>query len=217
MSLILAHCIQTRAGWQTDQSQGPIGIAAIHCLLAHGIKSIIVSEPSPVRREHAIQAGATHVLDPVTEDVAAVCRSVSDGYGVHAVFECAGVQAGFDVSLASVRGKGKIVNISVYETPLLIQTPNVLNRRSITYIGSNIYTPGEFQEVIDAIAAGASISCPYKTLMLTILTTGKIKNPERMITAKISLNDAVTDGFDALLAQKDKHIKILVNPDGSLV
>lgn len=46
---------------------------------------------------------------------------------------------------------------------------------------------------------------------------GKIKNPESMITAKISLKNAITDGFDALLAQKDTHVKILVNPDGTLV
>lgn len=132
----------------------------MHCLVAHGVKSIVVSEPSPARRAHAKVAGATTVVNPIKEDVAASCRSLGDGYGAHAVFECAGVQAGFDVAVASVRGQGKIVNISVYETPLLVQTPNVLNRRSISYIGSNIYTTGEFQEVIDAIAGGMSFLIP---------------------------------------------------------
>lgn len=129
----------------------------IHCLQAHGIKSIFVSEPSTARAQHAKEAGATHVLDPSKVDVAAFCSGLGDGDGVHCVFECAGVQAGFDVSLASVRGKGKIVNVSVYETPLVIQTPNILNRRSITYVGSNIYTRGEFQDVINAIASGVLI------------------------------------------------------------
>lgn len=46
---------------------------------------------------------------------------------------------------------------------------------------------------------------------------GRIRNPENMITAKIGLRNAVTDGFDALLAQKDKHVKILVTPDESLL
>jgi (R,R)-butanediol dehydrogenase/meso-butanediol dehydrogenase/diacetyl reductase len=135
---------------------GPIGIAAVHCLLAHGVQNIVVSEPSPARGAHAKEAGAKFVFNPMESEVPALCRQQTDGFGVHAVFECAGVQAGFDVCLQSVRGKGKIINIAVYETPLVIQTPNVLNRRSISYIGSNIYTRGEFQEVIDAIAAGKS-------------------------------------------------------------
>lgn len=118
------------------------------------MKSVIVSEPSSARAAHARDAGSTHVLDPTTPNVASICREITGGYGAHVVFECAGVQAGFDVALEAVRGKGKIVNVSIYETPLVIQTPNVLNRRSISYIGSNIYTRGEFQEVIDAIASG---------------------------------------------------------------
>jgi hypothetical protein len=52
---------------------------------------------------------------------------------------------------------------------------------------------------------------------LTLCLRGKIQNPEAMITAKIALKNAVEDGFDTLLAQKDKHLKILVNPDGTLV
>jgi threonine dehydrogenase-like Zn-dependent dehydrogenase len=138
----------------SDYNLGPIGIAVVYCLLAHGVKSVIVSEPSPARAEHAKIAGATHSLDPTKTNVPSFCMDITGGLGVHAVFECAGVQAGFDVALASVRGKGKIVNISVYETPLHIQNPNILNRRLISYIGSNIYTTGEFQEVIDAIASG---------------------------------------------------------------
>jgi (R,R)-butanediol dehydrogenase/meso-butanediol dehydrogenase/diacetyl reductase len=53
--------------------------------------------------------------------------------------------------------------------------------------------------------------------MLSNGPAGKIRNPEKMITARIALKDAVKDGFDALLAHKDTHVKILVNPDGTLI
>lgn len=33
-----------------------------------------------------------------------------------------------------------------------------------------------------------------------------------MITAKIPLSEAVTAGFEELMANKDKHIKILIDP-----
>jgi threonine dehydrogenase-like Zn-dependent dehydrogenase len=135
---------------------GPIGIAVVHCLIAHGVNSIVVSEPSQMRRFHAQEAGAAYVLDPTNTNISSFCHTLGDGYGAHAVFDCAGVQAAFDVAIASVRGKGTIINIALYETPLTIQTPNVLNKRSISYIGSNIYTRGEFQAVIDALASGKS-------------------------------------------------------------
>lgn len=33
-----------------------------------------------------------------------------------------------------------------------------------------------------------------------------------MITAKVPLSNAVSDGFEELVRNKDKHIKILVDP-----
>jgi len=176
---------------------GPIGIAVVHCLLAHGITSITVSEPSELRRSHAKNAGTSHVVNPIKEDLEEFKKKLGDGRGFHAIFECAGVQAGFDSALANVRGRGKIVNLAIYETPLVIKTPNIINRRQLTYVGSNTYTRGEFQEVIDAIASG------------------KIKNPEGMITGRIPLKDAVVGGFEALITQREKHVKILVDPNAN--
>jgi len=113
-----------------------------------------VSEPSPARAAQAKEAGALHVLNPIHENVPDFCRKLGDGRGVHAVFDCAGVQAAFDAALPSVRGKGIIVNVANFEKPLVINTPNLITRRQINIVGSNIYTGGEFQDVIDAIALG---------------------------------------------------------------
>lgn len=133
---------------------GPIGIAVVHCLTAHNVRRILVSEPSPSRRANALVAGAHHVFDPTQDDAALRCREVTEGMGAHVVFECSGVQAGFDVALDAIRGRGTLVNIAIYEKPLTIKTPNKLNRWSLTYIGSNTYTRQEFQDVIEAIASG---------------------------------------------------------------
>ena len=115
----------------------------------------MVSEPSAVRAAQAKASGATHVIDPRVEDVANFCRKVMNGYGAHAVFECAGLQATFDTAIASVRGRGTLVNVAIYETTELVwKNPNALNRYQLTIVGSNVYTRSEFQEVIDAIASG---------------------------------------------------------------
>ncbi|TKA83813.1 hypothetical protein B0A55_00012 [Friedmanniomyces simplex] len=170
---------------------GPIGIAVILCLRAHGISTIIVSEISELRSQQARDAGATHVLNPLTTDVVEESKRLTDGLGCHVALECAGVQASFDTALYGVRGQGKIINIGVFEKDITFN-PNIVNRRSLTYIGSNVYTRVEFQEVIDAVA------------------NGRIEHPERMITGRVALSEGVEKGFEALVKEREKHVKILI-------
>jgi L-iditol 2-dehydrogenase len=51
---------------------GPIGVICAQAARAFGAARIVVSDPMPSRRERALRFGATEVLDPVTEDVAAL-------------------------------------------------------------------------------------------------------------------------------------------------
>ncbi|KAK3066645.1 hypothetical protein LTR53_016921 [Teratosphaeriaceae sp. CCFEE 6253] len=170
---------------------GPIGIAVILCLRAHGIKTIIVSELSELRSQQAKDAGATHVLNPLKTDVVDESKRLTGGLGCHVALECAGVQASFDTALYGVRGKGTIVNIGVFEKDVTFN-PNIVNRRSLTYIGSNVYSRAEFQEVIEAVV------------------DGRIERPERMITGRVSLHEGVEKGFEALIQEREKHVKILI-------
>jgi (R,R)-butanediol dehydrogenase/meso-butanediol dehydrogenase/diacetyl reductase len=41
---------------------------------------------------------------------------------------------------------------------------------------------------------------------------GRICKPERLITAKIDMEDVVPKGFEALLNNKSENIKILISP-----
>lgn len=54
------------------------------------------------------------------------------------------------------------------------------------------YTQKDYRGVIEALRSGA------------------IK-PEAMITSKIKIDRVVEDGFRALIEEKDKHVKILVD------
>lgn len=50
--------------------------------------------------------------------------------------------------------------------------------------------------------------------MLTVLGfAGSLKEPERMITAKIPLEQGVEKGFMALMNEREKHVKILIGVD----
>jgi len=72
---------------------GPIGLAAILCLRAKGVRSIIVSEIATSRQNFAREFGATRIINPLKEDVVQLVRELSDGRGADVVFDCAGVPA----------------------------------------------------------------------------------------------------------------------------
>lgn len=126
---------------------GPIGIAVILALKARGVQNVIVSDPSTLRASHAQAAGATTILNPAREDVVTKCRELTNGLGPHAVFECAGVQASVDTAVEVCRGQGTIVNVGIFDKPVMVNL-NTINRRQLTYKGSNVYTRDEVSEMI---------------------------------------------------------------------
>ncbi|KAF2116599.1 sorbitol dehydrogenase [Lophiotrema nucula] len=173
---------------------GPIGISTILALKAKGAEKIIVSEVSRKRQEFAKRFGAHYVIDPTKEDVVKRCRELCDNQGVHIAFDCAGVQAGLDQAVQAVRARGSIINIAIWEKDCTI-TPNLFCFKERKYQGVATYSIGDFQEVIDAIAAGDM-------------------KPHEMITKRIKLDEVEENGFKSLIHDKDNQVKILVEVGG---
>ena len=165
----------------------------ILCLQAFGASRILVSDPSEGRLELARKLGAHRVFDPRKDDVEGESRAICDGRGPHVVIECAGVQTSLSTALASVRKGGTVLGLALWETKATID-PNDIVIRQITYVGALPYVPGDFREVINAVA------------------DGRIDQPERLISAKIPVEDVVSRGFEALLNNKSDTIKVLVEP-----
>lgn len=172
---------------------GPIGLAVIQALKARGKGKIIVSEISARRKDYAKQFGADFVLDPTKDDIVERCREICDGVGVNVAFDCAGVQAGLNQAIHATRARGTIVNVAVWEHPVSVH-PNDLVFRERRYMGIATYDGEDFQDVLDC------------------LKDGRIK-PEAMISKKVKLKDAIEDGFESLLKEKDRLVKILVEID----
>ncbi|PCG88764.1 Alcohol dehydrogenase superfamily, zinc-type [Penicillium occitanis (nom. inval.)] len=169
---------------------GPIGLAVIHVLKGLGVRMVIPSEIASHRKQFTEAAGASIILDPTSDDLGAKCRTLTDGEGVHVVFDTVGVQRSLDAAFATCRPRGTIVNIAIWSSTATIQ-PNifVLNERSL--VGSCTYSAGDFEEVIDS------------------LKSGRIK-PESMITRVTDLEHVASEGFQALIEDKENHVKILV-------
>lgn len=91
---------------------GPIGLAAVAWAVAFGVETVVVSEPSALRRDLAQQLGAAAVFDPTSDSVVGGIREATGG-GPSIVFECSGrpglIEQGIEV--AAVDGRVVVVGI----------------------------------------------------------------------------------------------------------
>lgn len=69
---------------------GPIGLSIAKWARFFGARDIVVSEPVAVRRERALEAGATLVVDPAGGDNPAAVMERSTGRRPAVIFECVG-------------------------------------------------------------------------------------------------------------------------------
>lgn len=171
---------------------GPIGLATLMCLRTAGAKVVAVSEVATARKQLAADFGADVVIDPTSEDLAARVAEVTGGVGFDVTFETGGVQATFDAAVASVRKHGTILNLAIWEEPVAFN-PNALVFSEATLTASLCYAEGDYARVIKLIADGRL-------------------EPAPLITRKVKLADVVRDGFEELVAHKDRHVKVLVQP-----
>lgn len=106
---------------------GPIGLSVIQSLRARRCRQIvgavrtfsdnfaadmlagskIVSEISGMRKEFAKDFGAHVVLDPTQDDIVKECLKLTNNKGVDVTFDAAGVQAGLDQAINSLKARGK--------------------------------------------------------------------------------------------------------------
>ncbi|KAI9930359.1 hypothetical protein ASPWEDRAFT_26889 [Aspergillus wentii DTO 134E9] len=173
---------------------GPIGLAIVQVLKSQGIPTIIVSEVSAQRRAFAKTLGATHVFDPITDNIVDKVCEMTDDAGADIAFECSGVQAGIDAAIAGICVRGTVTIVSLWEVkPVIDAFEVVLYEKHV--IGAAIHDYGEFEAVIEAILSGKL-------------------DPRPMITSKIRMEDVEEKGFKALINEKDKHVKILIDIAG---
>lgn len=87
---------------------GGIGLSAVQGARLAGAARIFASDPLPERRKAAETFGATDLLDPNAEDVAAWVREAT-GVGADFAFETAGRASLVSVGLAATRNGGTVV------------------------------------------------------------------------------------------------------------
>lgn len=170
---------------------GPIGLMALLAARIRGAKQIVSVEVAGRRIEVAKQCGATAIINPKTEDPLQRAKELTDGEGFDVVVECVGQESTGLLAGRLTRTRGRLVVMGVFEKPAPLDFADLVFREK-TVIGS-MSGYGYFDQSI------------------AMMTDERFKG-NALITGRIGLDDIIERGFRPLLAEKDKHVKILVSP-----
>jgi L-iditol 2-dehydrogenase len=115
---------------------GPMGNLITQCASHAGAATIVVSEPIAARRDLALEHGATHVIDPGTQDVERELKKIRR-IGADVVFEVAGSSAAQAACIPLARKGGTIMFFGVSPQDRLISVnPFVINENELKVVGS---------------------------------------------------------------------------------
>jgi (R,R)-butanediol dehydrogenase/meso-butanediol dehydrogenase/diacetyl reductase len=166
---------------------GPIGLLVVEALQVAGASEIHVVEPSESRRAKAIELGATQAIDPRASDPSKAIAEATDG-GVDVAFEVTGVPAVLPQTIDATRHEGQVLVVSIWETEAAFQ-PNTVVLRERQIKGTIAY-----RNVYPAVMA--------------LMMRGYF-SADKLVTKRITLDDIVVEGFEAL-AEEKSQIKVLV-------
>jgi Zn-dependent alcohol dehydrogenase len=164
---------------------GGIGISVTQGAVVAGASTIAVVEPDPERREAARRFGATHVLDPFTDDVATAGLDLT-GVGFDYAFETAGKATLIEQCISVVRPGGTAVCVGAPPLDEGIAIPSVVT-----------FTATE-KRLIGCLLG--TVSSQYDVPRLVALWQAGRLDLDAMVTARFPLtkvNDAV-DGARSL-------------------
>jgi L-iditol 2-dehydrogenase len=172
---------------------GPIGLAILLAAKAAGAR-VLISDTLPYRLEQAMELGADRVVDASNEDVAAVAREETEGYGVDASFEAVGgtTDVAFAVAYDATSRGGRVVVLGSFKAPTVRLRIGDMKYGEIEIRGSQAH-PFSFADVIAGVAEGRIPAA-------------------RLITHRFPLSQ-VGEAFRLLEARDERVQKIVLLPD----
>ncbi len=173
----------------TILGDGPIGLNALLAARTAGAAAVYLVSKHKGRGEVARAMGATSVLYLSDGDPVPRILELTGGLGTDVCIECVGHTNTPELAVNLVRKGGTVAIAGLFDKPIPFDFGMLIFGEK-TIVGTACYV----DEVKTAIA---------------LLADGRI-NPSPMVTSKISLANAVELGFEKLLADKEKSIKILV-------
>ncbi|MEV0110057.1 NAD(P)-dependent alcohol dehydrogenase [Nocardia sp. NPDC050799] len=104
---------------------GSVGLSAAIGAVIAGCGTIVVVEPTPARRELALELGASHVVDPAAGDLTEQVRAIVPE-GVDHVLDTTGIPAVVEALIGAVRVRGSVGLIGVPGDPAAAVRLNII-------------------------------------------------------------------------------------------
>ena len=178
---------------------GPIGQLVVQYARQAGAKKIYLTEIAPKRINLAKEIGAVdEVFNPMDYNVMEEILALTDDQGVDCTIECCGGgKTGLleDTAAQAVeltRAEGTAVIVGTFAEPTEFHFNNiVLMERKV--VGSWVWhSQREYRKAMQMIVEGKIKVLP-------------------LITRKVRIEDAISEGIQTLHLHKDEHLKILVD------
>jgi (R,R)-butanediol dehydrogenase/meso-butanediol dehydrogenase/diacetyl reductase len=168
---------------------GPVGLTLLMGARALGAQAVYMSEISENRRAKAEELGATAVLNPLETKIPPGIRELTGGQGVDVSIEAVGIEESLKDCLASTRYRGTVVVQGIFTERARVHMLAFVSKE-MTMVGCN------------SLALGLALEW----------TMAKGLELEKIVTSIIPLDQISEKGFDILADDKEKDIKILVEP-----
>ncbi len=135
---------------------GPVGLLHVALARAQGAAVVACSDPNAARRDAAITAGATHVLDPVVDNVSARVAELTDGRGIDVVITAAPVHElqAQALEIAAKGGRVLLFGGLPKSRPTVELDTNLIHYKELLVCGTSASTVEDCRAAVDLITSG---------------------------------------------------------------
>lgn len=167
---------------------GIIGLSAFFGAKLAGAGRVLVSGVGSERKALIEKHGGEYI-DSSKEDLTSFVEKWTNGNLADIVYECVGLQGTLNTAINLTKPGGKIMVMGVFEKPPVVDL-NTLQEAERVILTSQAH--------IDEIATA-----------LSYMKDKKI-DAEELITREVTLDTLVEDGFEELINNPTKHIKVVI-------
>ena len=163
---------------------GGVGLSAVMGARLAGAGAVVAVDPVPFKRETALELGATHAVDPGSDDVAGLLRDLTDGRGADIAVDSAGAPGVVAEAYASVRRGGTVVAVGIPPVGATADLPGTALPREEKVVTGSFY--GSCRPHVDM------------PLVLDLYMDGRLPL-DRLVTRTYRLEE-INDAFAAMNA-----------------
>jgi propanol-preferring alcohol dehydrogenase len=167
---------------------GGLGLNALAVLRALGHKNTIVVDVNETKRQAALAAGASAVVDGAGEGVTQRIIEAAGG-PVGAIIDLVNGTASARAAFDALRKGGKLVQVGLFGGELRLPLP-IMAMRALTVQGSYVGTPADLRELVRLADAGNLPALPLEEVPMEDADAALTRLREGRVTGRLVLRTA---------------------------